>query len=419
MSNSSRFDGGTVAGPAPVSGKAQPGTPTPCPRSRALVSCSTPVDMKAGFLGSAGESESTALRAEPSDELLIPLAAALRMILPCYMRSAGELVDVDLVTLDGHRLLCIFDRTPGASGFARFVCERGLRELLELARMVLERCVGPEFARLHHIHDRAPGSDPARWRVGEALRWLDEVLDKPPEPELEGEAEQAGPRIEFVPGEGHGDLGRLWISRTGRTDDLVWTRHSWWSSVAIAGQPRGKLSFDVAVERPAIAAARRRAMALGGQSLQRRERLDLESRIAHEQLLEADRADLEPIREQLAQLCGDALIDTVLALIAAIPITARPLTVADRGPLAVLARRRADLDAKLLLACALLPIDAAASIVAGPEDEAWLRVDHGGAAGVKTWSLHGPRPELIGEEPARRATLVLDNGNSSANGGEK
>jgi hypothetical protein len=38
---------------------------------------------------------------------------------------------------------------------------------------------------------------------------------------------------------------------------------------------------------------------------------------------------------------------------------------------------------------------------------AWLRVDHGGTAGVKTWALHGPRPELIGEEPARRATLVL------------
>ncbi len=40
MSNSSRFDGGTVAGSAPVSGKARHGTPTPCPRSRALVSCS-------------------------------------------------------------------------------------------------------------------------------------------------------------------------------------------------------------------------------------------------------------------------------------------------------------------------------------------------------------------------------------------
>ena len=98
----------------------------------------------------------------------------------------------------------------------------------------------------------------------------------------------------------------------------------------------------------------------------------------------------------------------MLALVAAIPITTRLLTVADRGPLAVLARRRADLDAKLLLACALLPLDAAASIVQGPEDQSWLRVDHGGGAGVKTWALSGPRPELVAEEPARRATLVLD-----------
>ncbi|HLT35518.1 MAG TPA: hypothetical protein VK034_04510, partial [Enhygromyxa sp.] len=347
---------------------------------------------------------------QPSFELLVPLTAAIRMILPGYLRAGAELVDVDVIELDGRRHLCVFDRTPGASGFARFVCDRGLRDLLELTRMVLERCVGPEFARLRHIHDRTPGSDPARWRVGDALRWLDEILDPAPEPEREAEVAELGPRIEFVPGEGHGDLGRLWISRTGRTDDLVWTRHRWWSPVPVAGHPRGKLSFDVAVERPAIAAARRRALALAGPSLQRRERLDLESSVAHEQLLAADRADLEPIREQLATLCGDALIDTVLALVAAIPITARPLTVADRGPLAVLARRLADLDAKLLLACALLPVEAAASIVQGPEDQAWLRVDHGGTAGVKTWSLHGPRPELIAEEPARRATMVLDPG---------
>jgi hypothetical protein len=351
---------------------------------------------------------------EPSDAALVPLAAAIRMILPCYMRAAHELVDVDLVTLDGRRYLCIFDRTLGASGFARFVCERGLRELLELARMVLERCVGPEFARLRHIHDRTPGADPSRWRIGEALRWLDELLDAPP-PEPEDEApdtgpELGGPRIEYVAGEGHGDLGRLWISQTGRTDDLVWTRHTWWSPVAIAGQPRGRVFFDIAVERPAIAAARRRALSLGGQSLHRRERLDFDSSEAHEQVLAADRADLAPIRATLATLCGDALIDTVLALVAAIPITARPLTVADRGPLAVLARRRADLDAKLLLACALLPIEAAARIVQGPEGQGWLRVDHGGSTGATTWALSGPRPELVGEEPARRATVVLELG---------
>ena len=357
--------------------------------------------------------------AGPSDEALIPLAAALRMILPCSVRAASELVDVDLVDLDGARLLCIFDRTPGASGFARYVCERGLRDLLELARMVLERCVGPEFARLRHIHDRSPGSDPARWRVGEALRWLDEVLDAPPASEagpVEGPG-LAGPRVEFVSGEGPGDLGRLWISRTGRTDDLVWTRHSWWSPVAVAGHGPGKLSFDVAVERPAIAAARRRALALAGQSLQLRERLDLDSSFAHAQLLTADRTDLDPIRATLSELAGDALVPTILALVAAIPLTARPLTVADRGPLAVLARRRADLDAKLLLACALLPAEVGARVVHGPEGQAWLQFQpltptpsSGSSAvgGRETWSLQGPRPELVAEEPARRATLVLD-----------
>jgi hypothetical protein len=362
---------------------------------------------------------------ETSDDILIPLCAALRMVLPSYLRAATELVDVDIATLGERRVLCVFDRTPGGSGFARHVCERGLRDLLELARMVLERCVGPEFVRLRHIHDRAPGSDPARWRISAAISWLDTILD-PPRPSADAHDEPmiAGPRVEFVPGEGVGDLGRLWITRTGRTDDLVWTRHAWWSAVPLAGQPRGKVFFDIAVERPAIAAARRRALELDGPStsstshrgsllgqedrfIARADRLDLDSRDAHQQVVAAERSELEPIRAKLAELCGDALTETVLALVAAIPISPRPLMIAERGPLAVLARRHADVDAKLLLACVLLPSTAAAAIVAGPNGEAWLRVDHGGSAGVKTWSLDGPRPVLIDEEPARRATMIL------------
>jgi hypothetical protein len=366
----------------------------------------------------AAEAEASEPPPSPDEQVLIPLAAALRMVLPGYLRAAGELVDVDLVELpgtpagSGRRALCVFDRTPGGSGFTRHVCERGLRDLLELARMVLERCVGPEFARLRHIHDRAPGSDPARWRVGDALAWLDAVLDAPAPPEIdEDEPELGGPRIEFTPGEGRGDLGRLWISRTGRTDDLVWTRHAWWSAVPLAGQPRGRVFFDVAVERQAIAAARRRAFAITGtlanSSLLRPGRLDLDTSTIHEEVLAAERSELEPIRDKLAELSGETLVDTILALVAAIPISPRPLSVADRGPLAVLARRRADVDAKLLLACALLPRSAAASIVNGPEDQGWLRVDHGREAGIRTWSLDGPRPVLVDEEPARRATMIL------------
>jgi hypothetical protein len=363
----------------------------------------------------------------PGPDVLIPLCAALRMVLPSYLRAATELVDVDIAAIDERKVLCVFDRTPGGSGFARHVCERGLRDLLELARMVLERCVGPEFVRLRHIHDRAPASDPARWRIGAALSWIDAILDAPRPSDAHDEPVIAGPRVEFVPGEGVGDLGRLWITRTGRTDDLVWTRHAWWSAVPLAGQPRGKVFFDIAVERPAIAAARRRALELATElssrpgiraeltSLLGREdrfgtrvdRLDLDSRDAHQQVVAAELGELEPIRAKLAELCGDALIETVLALVAAIPISPRPLTIAERGPLTVLARRHADVDAKLLLACVLLPSTAAAAIVAGPGGEAWVRVDHGGSAGVKTWSLDGPRPVLIDEEPARRATMIL------------
>jgi hypothetical protein len=137
------------------------------------------------------------------------------------------------------------------------------------------------------------------------------------------------------------------------------------------------------------------------------DRLDLDSRDAHQQVVAAELGELEPIRAKLAELCGDALVETVLALVAAIPISPRPLTIAERGPLTVLARRHADVDAKLLLACVLLPSTAAAAIVTGPGSEAWLRVDHGGSTGVKTWSLDGPRPVLVDEEPARRATMIL------------
>ncbi|NVB40973.1 hypothetical protein G6O69_24245 [Pseudenhygromyxa sp. WMMC2535] len=362
-----------------------------------------------------GEDQADDARLAPSDEALIPLAAAIRMILPCYLRGAAGLVDVDLVEHRGQRLLCIFDRTPGASGFARFVYERGLKELLELASMVLERLVGPEFARLRHIHDRAVGSDPARWCVGEALRWLDALLvATPPVADEQPEALDSpeGPRIAFTPGEGRGDLGRLWISQSGRTDDLVWTRHAWTSAASLAGHPPGRVFIDIALERPAIAAARRRAAGALGErfALGRRERLDLDSREAHVELLSADRADLDPVREKLAALCGPALIEAVLALVAAIPLSPRPLTLADRGPLAVLSRRRADLDAKMLLACALLPEAAQAEIVAGPppSEEPWLRVDHGGSEGFHTWALGGPRPRRVDPEPARRATLLID-----------
>ena len=227
----------------------------------------------------------------------------------------------------------------------------------------------------------------------------------------------AGPRVEFIPGEGVGDLGRLWITRTGRTDDLVWTRHTWWSAVPLAGQPRGTVFFDVAVERPTIAAARRRALELAAdfgvvprydaRVIARVDRLDLDSRDVHRHLVAAERRELEPIRAKLAELCGDALTQTVLALVAAIPLSARPLTISERGPLSVLARRHADVDAKLLLAFVLLPSTTVPAIVRSPDGQAWLRMDPGNGAAVETWSLDGPRPALVDAEQARRATSIL------------
>lgn len=361
----------------------------------------TPIEVRYGSdlcliaTGSDPRGQPAIVEQEPAWDLLIPLCAAIRMMLPAYLRAGEDSVDVDLVEHEGHRLLAIFDRTPGGSGFARFVCERGLADLLGLARMVLERLVGPEFARLRHIHDRAPHSDPAKWQIGDALRWLDEVLDRPPLAETMPGATSSstsGPRIEFVPGEGHGDLGRLWISRTGRSDDLVWTRHTWISAVPLAHAPAGKVSFDVAVERPAIAAARRRAL-LSGTGVAKHSLLARDSSDAHFELLEADANDLEPIRACLSELCGEAYVDAVLGLVAAIPIRGRPLALAERGPLAVLARRRADRDAKLLLACALLPDEAAVEIVRGGAGEAWISFVR--AQGRETWALEGPLPRRV------------------------
>ncbi|NJK33403.1 MAG: hypothetical protein HC927_13935, partial [Deltaproteobacteria bacterium] len=136
------------------------------------------------------------------------------------------------------------------------------------------------------------------------------------------------------------------------------------------------------------------------------ERLGQGSVHVHQQVLEADRADLEPIRECLGKICGEALTDAVLGLVAAIPISPRPLTIADRGPLAVLARRRADIDAKLLLACALLPDEAAPEIVGGPEQQSWISIVRGGTR--ELWSLDGPNARRIDGEPARKTVVLFD-----------
>lgn len=299
-----------------------------------------------------------AIAAEGELPALIPLAAAIRMMLPCALRGAAELVDVAIAEVQGERCLVLYDRTAGSSGFARHIAETGLSELLILARLALERLVAPVRHRLHRLHDSAfePEVSPESWNVTGALAWLDGVLDRPPEADAPDEPDEApSRRVEHVPGEGPGDLGRLWISSTGRTDDLVWTRHRFRSAHPIGGQPPGFVFLDVAIERRTIAWAIRRAQ-MAGASTQRAPLTDPKEWAAqHQAALSTASTDLKAIYAHLDRIAGDHLVDTVLALVSSIPTHPQPLAPCERVPIAALARRRADRDAKILLAWALLP----------------------------------------------------------------
>lgn len=307
-----------------------------------------------------------ALRGEGLPEVglavLVPLTAAVRMVLPCYLRGAHDLVDVGFV--DGEEpVLVLYDRTAGASGFTHFLSERGLTELFALTRLALERLVGPERTRLQRIHDSSFNDlEPERWNTRGALEWLDRVLDREPtESPADEPLEERGRRVVFTHGEGRGDLGRLWISSTGRTDDLVWTRHRFKSAHPLAkDRPGGEIApgpvfLDVAVERRTIGHAVRRAASAGASSYAV-ETKDSESWIKqHSAALATASIDLVAVIDRLRDLAGDRYVDTALALVAAIPTSPEALPPAERAPLAVLARRRADRDAKVLLAWAMLP----------------------------------------------------------------
>jgi hypothetical protein len=317
---------------------------------------------------------------------LSPMVAALRMMLPCYLRACHDLADVDLVEHEGETYLCFFDRVPGGAGFSRFIGGRGLLELFTMTRLALERLVGPELLRLRAIHDHTPGADPNLWDLAEALRFLDEVLDTPAAPETADadttRAVRSGPRAEFTPGAGRGALGRLWISTTGRTDDLVWTRHRFVSRETRGDIPPGPVFFDLAFERHTIIAARRRAALPSGDVW-----LELGSagRVLH-----GDRDQLVEVRKALSRVADH--VDTVLALVAAIPRSVQPLAVPDRNPIVVLARRRADASAKALLAAALLPDDIELRLLAPARSsaagEVWLGLVHAGRSRVV--DLRGP-----------------------------
>ena len=352
--------------------------------------------------------------AGPSDEAIAPLAAAIRMILPCYLRASEGLVDAAIVTIEGARAIAVFDRTPGGSGFAFFLHERGLGELLALARLALERLVGPERRRLRAIHDVEHGApDETSWRIPEALAWLDAVLDPPRDAAARKHEERRGRRVEWIDGEGTGDLGRLWISSTGRTDDLVWTRHRWRTEHPIGDEPPGDVYVDVAVERRTIGHALRRAAAAGAATEPRRITDDREWIAQHRAALVTASIDLVALIDRLRHLAGERFVDTVLDFVAAIPTSPEPLPVAQRAPLAVLARRRADRDAKVLLAWAMLPAEVQPTVRLA-EDGPVLQIARAGQTQVV--DLSGRAVKSIDAETGRELSLDWGSARTAAEG---
>lgn len=320
----------------------------------------------------------------PPREAIVPLAAALRLVTKCALRGAGTLVGVDVVTFevtdaDGTTSiphLAFFDRTLGGSGYAASIGRDGLKDLLRLARLVLERLVGRELVRLRRIHDTSLDGDDVMWDISGALAWIDRALDPP----VTERPEQRRPQVEFTAGEGQsGDLGRLWISRTGRTDDLVWTRHRW-------DAERGPVHLDVAVERRAILDAVRVAHEAGASREPSQVRQAPAWGEAHRPTLVGHGWELQKLQAQLLETAGaDGIVDAVIGLVTAIPTRPRAMSPAERAPLAVLARRRGDIDAKTLAAYVLLPDELNAKVMVG---EAGVYLNVGG----ELWDLQGPSP---------------------------
>ena len=312
-------------------------------------------------------------------EARVPLAAALRMTIGCALRGADVLLGVDELELQGRPCLAFWDRTPGASGYASTLARELLGEVLRLSRLVLERLVGRESVRLRRLHDTSVDGDTLAWDLGAALAFLDQLLDAPPH----ARPEPRRPKREYVPGEGTaGDLGRLWMARSGRSDDLVWTRHAFES-----GESHHHL--DVAIERRALLEELELARERGA-STEPQVTRDAAVWGASHGAIATEGWELAELRAILAPL-GD---DAILGLCAAIPTRAAALSPAERTPLVALARRRADVDAKSLAALALLSDEADATVLVG-DDGVFVRA-------------HGRIVDLSGPVPRERTNVRAD-----------
>ncbi len=170
------------------------------------------------------------------------LAATGRSLLPLLMRGCEEYVEVDLLGSETvPEGLALWETVPGGMGYMSRFYDELVLDWLRLIRMRLERSV--DVARLVAIHDHTGklGGVPANQQtvfddhgdsaLGRALAWLDAVLEGESDPgQFVGHVSHGG-----VPGEGQGgDIGRVWQSDTGRTDQLVWTEHRWELSPRLA-----------------------------------------------------------------------------------------------------------------------------------------------------------------------------------------
>jgi hypothetical protein len=171
-----------------------------------------------------------------------PLITAVRRALPLLIRGAEGALDVEIDRLDGRRCLILFDRTPGGSGLSRAIEGELLGDLLRVARRILERLVEDQVTRMRALFDSRAVGD-AQWDSAAALTFLDRTLDG-------ARTISSALTFGYAPGEGNpGDLGRLWVAPSGRTDDLIWVRHPFLLDEAIGAAPAGEVALDVGVER--------------------------------------------------------------------------------------------------------------------------------------------------------------------------
>jgi hypothetical protein len=302
------------------------------------------------------------------------LLVSLRAMLPCTLRGAQGLLDVALVDVEQKRTIAFFDRTPGGSGFSRHVHDVALQSVLAIARLALERIVSPGDQRLRALHASDTADAERAWAPREPLRLLDVLLDPPDRGGV-----RRGPVVAHTAGEGQvGDLGRLVVALLGHADDLAWTRHGFRASFPIGERPPGLVFLDVALERRALSELGSAAAALAVEA-------DVST------LLEAEKRFFAPIASTLADLTGERFPECVVELVAAMPLSPRPLRGAARSPLVSFARRTADARQKCVIAKALLDGRAAASIV--ETDGAFaLRTSLGGKE--TSLDLTGPVPRI-------------------------